>query len=134
MSQPNGSEAAIELGHIGNSPVIEGYPSLSAFIARDRDAAIYRKYARLSARSLLYQQSELHALERQLDEFDAAEARDIENEEARKAAVLWEYYSSAQSQPARNRRVLQAKIKRKLKEYRMFFFSICSCLGSGGGS
>lgn len=42
---------------------LEGYPSFAQFIARDSDAAIYRKYSHVSARNLLYLQSDLHQLE-----------------------------------------------------------------------
>jgi hypothetical protein len=42
---------------------LSGYPSFAAFISQDPDAAIYRKFERLSARNLLYLQSELHHLE-----------------------------------------------------------------------
>jgi hypothetical protein len=45
---------------------LKGYPTFSAFIARDQDAAIYRKYESLSARNLLYLSSEIHELEGQL--------------------------------------------------------------------
>ena len=86
MSQPS-APGDIELAQASNTAVLEGYPFFAEFIAKDRDAAIYHKFERLSARSLLYQQSELHDLERQLDELDQSEARDIDDDEARKAAV-----------------------------------------------
>ena len=119
MPQQSAQGIDIELAAAGNTAVLEGYPSLAEFIAKDRDAAIYHRFERLSARSLLYQQSELHDLERQLDELDQSEAKDIDDDEARKAAVSWKHYSTDQSLSARRRRGLQAKIKRKLKEYRV---------------
>ena len=44
---------------------LKGYPSLAAFIASDKDKStvIYRRFDRLSARNLLYLQSELAELE-----------------------------------------------------------------------
>lgn len=65
---------------------IEGYPSFAYFIARDGDAAIYRKFDQLSARSLLYLQSELHELEGKLRQLDREDAQDSNNEEAIQAS------------------------------------------------
>jgi hypothetical protein len=52
---------------------VKGYPSLAAFIASDRDksTAIYRRFDRLSARNLLYLESELQELEERQDALDA---------------------------------------------------------------
>ena len=119
MFQRRSSNVDIELARPDRSlDQLEGYPAFAHFIARDRDAAIYRKFERLSARNLLYQQSELHDLERQLEELDQEDARDIENEAAQKCAVQWKYFSNDQSEQAQRRRTLQATIKLKLKEYR----------------
>ena len=59
------SDLDFELGHLSNPrPArLEGYPSLAHFIARDGEAAIFRRYAGLSARNLLYLQSQLYELE-----------------------------------------------------------------------
>ena len=61
----------------GNQPQEEinyrlGYPSLASFIASDEDktTVIYRRFDRLSARNILYMQSELADLEAQQDAFD----------------------------------------------------------------
>jgi hypothetical protein len=110
----------IEMAQIANTVLLEGYPALADFIARDRDAAIYHKFGRLSARNLLYQQSELHDLEKQLDDMDHAEAKNLDDEEARKSAVEWKHFSTGTSVQARRRRDLQAKIKSSLKEYRAY--------------
>lgn len=40
---------------------------------------IYRKYAHMSARNLLYLQSELHELDEHLRQFDREDAKDIDN-------------------------------------------------------
>ena len=95
-----------------------GFPSFAEFIARDKDAAIYRRFERLSARSLLYRQSELHDLEAQVEDLDREDAKDIDNEEAQQAAVDWRCFSTHAGGQARKRRELQANINIKIKEYR----------------
>lgn len=118
MFQRRAQNVDIELAEPSSSPrQLEGYPTFAEFIARDRDAAIYRRFERLSARNLLYQQSELHELERQLQELDHEDAKDINNQAARKAAVYWERFINDTSEEGEARRSLQAKIKAKLKEY-----------------
>lgn len=96
---------------------LDGYPSYAEFISRDRDAAVYRRFGNLNARSLLYMQSELHELECQLDDLDKADLKDISNEDAQKAARLWDDFSGGQSEAAHARRLLQCKIRGKVKEY-----------------
>lgn len=105
----------IELAEVAR---LDGYPSFADFIAKDRDAAIYRKFERLSARSLLYQQSELHELERQLEQLDGEDAKDIGNEEAQQAARYWTNFFQDTNDRAYARRALQGTIRAKLKEYR----------------
>jgi hypothetical protein len=99
---------------------LEGYPSFAEFITQDQDAAIYRKFERLSARNLLYLQSELHHLEGQLQQLDRDDAKDIRNEEAQKAAREWKYYSDEGNSRAKIHRELQARIAEKLRAYRTF--------------
>lgn len=52
-----------------------GYPSLAEFIASDTDKStcIYRRFDRLSARNLLYLQSELVELEAEQDALETAD-------------------------------------------------------------
>ena len=119
MAQPKAQDVDVKLAQgINTCVLLDGYPAFAEFIARDRDAAIYRKFERLSARNLLYQQSELHDLERQLDCMDQQEAKDIDDQEARNAAADWTHFSTDTSRQAQSRRDLQGKIKLKLKEYR----------------
>jgi hypothetical protein len=99
---------------------LEGYPSFAEFITQDQDAAIYRKFERLSARNLLYLQSELHDLEGQLQRLDRDDAKDIGNVEAQKAAREWKYYADERNSRARLHRELQARIVEKLRAYRTF--------------
>ncbi|KAL9599938.1 MAG: hypothetical protein Q9219_003500 [cf. Caloplaca sp. 3 TL-2023] len=101
------------------APRLQGYPSFADFIAADADAAIYRKYERLSARNLLYQQSELHELEEKLQKLDAEDhkERDTGNAESQRRARFWSHYKRADNERAKEHRELQAEIKAKLKEY-----------------
>jgi hypothetical protein len=99
---------------------LEGYPSFAEFITQDQDAAIYRKFERLSARNLLYLQSELHHLEGQLQQLDRDDANDIGNEEAQKATRGWKYFSDEGNSRAKIHRELQARIAEKLRAYRTF--------------
>lgn len=98
---------------------LEGYPSFAEFITQDKDAAIYRKFEHLSARSLLYMQSELHDLEGQLEKLDEEDARDKYNEELQKASRSWKHYHSNGGRAEEHRR-LQRKIKGKIREYRAY--------------
>ena len=97
---------------------LEGYPSFAQFIATDSDAAIYRKYGHLSARNLLYLQSELHELEAQLQQLDIEDAKDISNEVAQKVAREWVHYDDPNNKAACQHKVLQEKIRLKVREYR----------------
>ena len=122
MFQRKAQNVDIELAEPYDSPHpqrLEGYPEFAEFIARDHDAAIYHKFERLSARNLLYQQSELHDLERQLQELDREDAKDIDDQAAQKAALYWQHFSTDTGEQAQRRRALQATIKLKIKEYRM---------------
>ena len=101
-----------------NAQQLDGYPSFADFIARDCDAAIYRKFGHLSARNLLYLQSELHSLEQDLRALDAEDTADITDKDAQKAAREWRYFSDAMNPRAQQHRQLQAQIQVKLKEYR----------------
>ena len=111
----------VELGCLSNTAtpsMLEGFPSFAQFIARDGDAAIFRKYAHLGARNLLYLQSELHHLDRQLRQLDGEDAKHLDNDEAQKAAREWGHFSDPKNERARQHRTLQENIKSKLKEYR----------------
>ena len=132
--QINNGDVDVELGSLSISkpastriippkPSLPGYPSFANFIAEDADAAIYRKYERLSARNLLYLQSELHELEGELEELDARdfEEREVHDSEAQKIARYWKSYSRCDSERAVKRRKLQDKIRKKIKEYRTHY-------------
>ncbi|KAI4261280.1 MAG: hypothetical protein L6R42_003516 [Xanthoria sp. 1 TBL-2021] len=123
MSQSNDTmdiELAISPSpRLPSTPRLPGYPSFAHFVSQDGDASIYRRYESLSARNLLYLQSELHELEGQLEELDAADVkeRDSDDDESRKIARLWHHYAQADNERALRHRALQAKIRPKIKEY-----------------
>jgi hypothetical protein len=123
----NQNNIDIELAQAHTQVQLEGYPSFAEFIAQDSDAAIYRKFERLSARNLLYLQSELQDLEGQLQAFDQEDAKDINDEEAQKTARSWRHYSDEGNGRSRKHREIQAKIIMKIKEYRMWFWKSCKC-------
>ena len=117
-------ESDVDLEAMSTAPShLEGYPTFAAFIAKDKDAAIYRRFENLSARNLLYLQSELHDLERQLEDIDREDAKDIENELAQRAATHWTHYEQDSNEQAQRRRKLQRTIKEKIKEYRTYYYS-----------
>jgi hypothetical protein len=110
--------ASQEVGAKPATPTLRGYPSFAAFIEQDQDAQIYRKFGSLSARSLLYQQSKLHALHLKLQELDNEDSKFEKNEDARKAARDWSYYCDESNPRARKQQALQREIKQKINEYR----------------
>ncbi|KAL2038991.1 hypothetical protein N7G274_008331 [Stereocaulon virgatum] len=101
---------------------IKGYPSLAAFIASDKDksTAIYRRFDRLSARNLLYLQSELVELEARQDELDAEDRNRTTGEKA--STRDWEILKSkareANNVNEKERMELVLEIRGKIKEYR----------------
>ena len=97
---------------------LEGYPTFADFISRDSDAAIYRKYSRLSSRNLLYLQSEVHELEERLQLLDNEDAKNNGCEESQKAARNWSHFSDPKNKKASQHRALQKDISVKVKEYR----------------
>ena len=113
--------ANIEITTLPNLPrrrYLEGFPALSHFIAGDRQEAIYRRFGSLSARNLLYQQSELHRLEHELELYDEEDAQDLDDVSAQQRARQWESFAVDDSDSARLRRELQDRIKKRVKEYR----------------
>ncbi len=102
---------------------LDGFPSFAAFIASDKDLAIYRRFDRLSARNLLYLQSEIIALEAELDEldgddFNAARTRDLD---VMQSARCWEAMvrgSAVFDSRDAARMELIRKLRGLMKEYR----------------
>lgn len=101
---------------------VKGYPSLAHFIASDHDksTAIYRRFDRLSARNLLYLQSELVRLEARQAQYDI---EDLGNGTEEKASVRdWDIFrdkaEEADNVREKERMALVLEIRAKMKEYR----------------
>lgn len=113
---PKGSEH-----HTPEIHYVKGYPSLAAFIASDSDktTAIYRRFDRLSARNLLYLQSELVELEARQDALDAEDLRTTL--EDKKSVRNWQTLKSRAIEPGNTREKerlsVSEEIRRKIKEY-----------------
>ena len=105
---------------------VKGYPSLAAFIASDRDKStwIYRRFDRLSARNLLYLQSELQELEERQDAFDAEDLHGgrEEKKSARNWQVLKKKAKQQNNEREKKRLDLVFEIRDKLKEYSVWCF------------
>lgn len=99
---------------------LAGYPTYATFIARDKDAATYRRFESLSARNLLYLQSELNEIHARVEALDREDAKDIGNENAQKAARLWDHFVNDDDEDARARRELWGMVRIKIREYRTF--------------
>lgn len=88
---------------------------------RDKSTAIYRRFDRLSARNLLYLQSELAELEARQDEFDQEDLQD-DNLEAKRSARDWHFFEVRAEVPdnerEKRRMSLVKEIREKMKEYR----------------
>jgi len=108
---------------------LRGYVDFAHFIASDYSLSIYRKFAVLGARNLLYLQAELQLMECQLDELDKADKRTIgwsdnvdEGFETEKAARSWEDLKrqaiEGNEKQAGNLRMIY-KLRKLMKEYGM---------------
>jgi Skp family chaperone for outer membrane proteins len=124
----SGPHSGTPLGDTSNKPRrLLGYPSLAEFIASDHDhsTVVFRRFDRLSARNLLYLQSELTELEAKLDKLDEADL--LGSLETKQNARNWESLKAqAQSQSQHTgaskeleRVELVLEIRAKMKEYRM---------------
>ena len=103
---------------------VKGYPSLAAFIASDCDksTAIYRRFDRLSARNLLYLQSELLELEARQDALDAEDSRGLI--EDKESSRNWQSLQRKAAEPGNTRQKERVEvlkeIRKLMKEYRTF--------------
>lgn len=107
----------IELGRVR-----DGYPALSAWIARDPDGETFVicKFDRLAARNILHLQCRLIALEREVDNLDE-EARSKGDEETKQSWRRWETLMRKSEVTDRPEQKLTAKLnelKVLVTEYR----------------
>ena len=107
----------IELGHLR-----DGYPALSTWMARDPDneTFVFRKFDRLGARNILHLQSQLIALETEIDVLDEA-ARHSNDLEAQQSSRRYETLmknANDVNRPEKKRVEKLDELKGCLKEYR----------------
>jgi hypothetical protein len=69
------TDTEAQIGRFHDPNRLDGFPALSCFMGADRDAAIFQCFDRLSARNLLYLQSNLNELQAKLDQLDQIDAR-----------------------------------------------------------
>ncbi|KAL4780702.1 hypothetical protein BJX76DRAFT_350775 [Aspergillus varians] len=104
---------------------VQGFPSLADFIASDHDSstAIFKRFDRLSARNLLYLQSELAELEALQDEYDREDYQTT-NPGSNDGRRDWAVFKNRAKDKSgaynhdKERWKLAMKIRRKLKKYR----------------
>ena len=100
----------------------EGYPALADWISADPDGEtlIYRKFDRLSARYLLYQQAQLFALEAQLDEVERemCYSADVTRRESLRRWETFIVHAQDPKRPEHRLDALLEKIETKLTAYR----------------
>ena len=94
---------------------VDGFPSLAAFMASDRDgtAMILKRFDRLAARNLLTLQSELAELESRLDRFDR---EDQDSLDTMQSLRNWEAYKAREAREP-ERMELMVRIRSTMREY-----------------
>ena len=109
----------IELGQPPPNININGFPSVSTFIAGDPDHSfsIYPAFHKLSSRNLLYLEAELWELQREQDVMDIQDARTGDPDFFRS----WKKLSTSRDPRQMQRVDLIGRIRSKLKEYRKCF-------------
>ena len=106
---------------------LPGFADFSHFIASDYSLSIYRKFATLGARNLLYLQAELQLLERRLHDLDEAdqlviELSDVaeEKQKVERGARSWEdlerQAEDGDEQQAEKLKIIY-KIRKLMQEY-----------------
>ena len=92
-----------------------GYGSVAACMNSDRDLAIFRRFGALNIRNLLYLQSELMALEKQLHETDSATNNRLQGNDVWSIPRSWYYLAKAGGEHLD----VVLKIREKLEQYSM---------------
>lgn len=112
---------------------LQGFADFSCYIASDYSLSIYRKFATLGARNLLYLQTELQLLELELEEIDKEDKATIagsndynEKIETEKGARSWEILKEqVEDGDEKQARKLDTiyKIRKVMEEYGMHVFT-----------
>ncbi|CZR54979.1 uncharacterized protein PAC_04864 [Phialocephala subalpina] len=109
------------------SPPPEGYPKLASRMGHSPQFAIFRRFAALNARNLLYLQAELTALEKRLEDYAATDEKSS-NADRAVYSRDWETLKSSLDEGATNfghdKKQWQTflDIRAKLKEYNEALF------------
>jgi len=117
---------------------LPGFADFSHFIASDHSLSIYRKFAVLGARNLLYLQAELQLLEKNLQELDVEDKRtiatssnDLEKIKVEKGARSWEELKEqaeeGNEKQAGKLRIIY-RIRKLMQEYGTSIFHIIASL------
>lgn len=105
-----------------NEPI--GHASFARFISSDPELSVYRRFNHISARNILYLQSELTELEQCLREFDAEDRREerLGNTDHLLCTRCWSTFSTRAQSPGREKEKMELilRIRVLVKEYRMF--------------
>ena len=88
------------------------YDALAGLIASQPKVSIFRRFAKLNAKNLLYLQAEITLLEHELE---VLEGKDQESNDPNKRQFQWEVRRIAESEGEQWQKMLQIRIK--LKEY-----------------
>jgi hypothetical protein len=101
----------------------DGYPAVSRFISSDLDGEsyVFRKFRTLTARKLLYMQSQILELEEQLADFDRTAASSPDDWELHLAARSWEKLIANAESRGKEKQIRKVidEIEVKLDNYRM---------------
>lgn len=109
------------------TPSPEGYPKLAKCMGSSPEFAIFRRFATLNARNLLFLQAEITLLEKKLEDLTAADEKATHLDRAIYSRD-WETLKDSCDEGAENRGhdpkqwKLFLDIRTKLKEYSMFLF------------
>lgn len=99
---------------------VKGFPSLASFIASDRDktTVIFKRFDMLSARNLLYLQSELAELQARQELFDKEDLN--ASKAVKQCARNWHdfLHQAEENEGQKERMKLVKQIRETIKEYR----------------
>ena len=91
---------------------LHGYPSLAAFLGGKRGYSVYRRFAYLNSRNLLYQQAKLTRLEHELKDLENSFADDLDLH-----CTVDHILSETAGEPGRKLKECHEKIYRELDKY-----------------
>jgi hypothetical protein len=95
-------------------PGMEGYAKIASRISIHPELGIYRRFAALNARNLLYLQAELHGLEQELDEITREDA--AAEGDRKLYSRDWHTLATCADNDRRQWEIM-SRIREKLKEY-----------------